>query len=143
MTLYLYLWVALGSAIGGCLRFALGRTLVTSDAGLPWSTILINVLGSFVIGAFGTLTAAGSRYEAPEHLRIFVMIGICGGFTTFSAFTLENFEMLRAGSWGRALANVLLSVTLSLVAVAAGYLAAHPTGRWAAVAQTNEERFTG
>src|SRR5258708_1551643 len=75
----LYLWVALGSAIGGCLRYALGRMVLDQHTNFPWSTVLINVIGSFVIGFFGTLTVTGSRFQATESIRIFVMIGLCGG----------------------------------------------------------------
>lgn len=135
----LYLWVALGSALGGTLRYAIGRAIMQSTASLPWSTILINVLGSFVIGFFGTLTLSGSRYAVPETVRIFVMVGVCGGFTTFSAFSLETYDLLRTGDWGQALVNVALSVTLSLAAVAMGHLAATPANPAVAVAQTADE----
>jgi CrcB protein len=137
----LYLWVALGSAMGGCLRYAIGRLIL--DQAFPWSTLLINVLGSFVIGFFGTLTLAGSRFEVPESFRIFVMVGICGGFTTFSSFSLENFELLRAGAWGKALLHVGLSVLLCLGAVALGHLAAQQANHDVAIAQTPEEEYTG
>lgn len=135
----LYLWVALGSALGGCLRYGLGRAVMQATPGLPWTTILINVLGSFVIGFFGTLTLTGSRYAVPEAVRIFVMVGICGGFTTFSAFSLETFELLRTGAWGQALLNVALSVTLCLAAVALGHLSAMPANRAVAVTQRADE----
>ncbi len=135
----LYLSVALGSAIGGCLRYAIGRAMLSTNTGAIWSTILINVLGSFVIGFFGTLTLSSSRFAVPEVMRIFVMVGICGGFTTFSAFSLETFDLLRSGAWGQALVNVALSVMLCRAAVALGHLAATPANRAIAVAQTAEE----
>ena len=99
----LYLWVALGSAIGGCLRYAIGRLMLPTT--FPWSTIVINLVGSFVIGFFGTLTLAGSRYAAPETMRIFVMVGVCGGFTTFSSFSLQTFDLLRTGRMGQGIAE--------------------------------------
>src|ERR1700722_16245094 len=101
-----YLWVTIGSAIGGLLRYALTRLMIPVSHGVPWGTILINVLGSFVIGFFGTLTLQTGRYPASDNLRAFVMIGICGGFTTFSSFSLQTLDLLRSGAWGKALANV-------------------------------------
>lgn len=139
----LYLWVALGSAIGGCLRYALGRMVLNQHTNFPWSTILINVIGSFVIGFFGTLTVTGSRFEAPESIRIFVMIGLCGGFTTFSSFSLETYDLLRTGAWGRALLNVGLSVLLCLGAVALGHVLAYQSSHSIAIAQTKEEEYSG
>lgn len=115
-----YLLVALGSALGGVLRFALTR-LIPPAAGLPLATILINILGSFVIGYVATLTLATGRHPASENTRLFLMVGLCGGFTTFSAFSLQTLDLLRTGAWPRALLNVLLSVTLCLAAVALGH----------------------
>ena len=71
-----YLWVTVGSALGGLLRYAIGRLMLSFDVsiGFPIGTLLINVIGSFVIGFFGTLTVTGSRFQASESIRIFVMI---------------------------------------------------------------------
>ena len=119
----LYLWIAVSSAISGALRYALGREMLPHhSASFPWSTVLINVIGSFVIGFFGTLTVSGSRFQVPESVRIFVMIGLCGGFTTFSAFSLQTYDLLRTGAWGKALMNMALSVLLCLGAVALGHV---------------------
>ncbi|HZY63194.1 MAG TPA: fluoride efflux transporter CrcB, partial [Edaphobacter sp.] len=109
-----YLWITLGSALGGVLRYALTRLTLDSSTTFPWGTILINVIGCFVIGFFGTFTLPGSRFEVPEDIRMFVMVGVCGGFTTFSSFSLQTFDLLRTGQWSRALANVVLSVVLCL-----------------------------
>ncbi len=79
-------------------------------------TILINIVGSFVIGFFGTLTASGSRFVVPVDARAFVMVGICGGFTTFSSFSLQTLELARA-------------VMLCLSAVAAGHYGAAAVNR--------------
>ena len=138
----LYLWVALGSAIGGVLRYAVGRSMLSSSMYLPWSTMLINIVGSFAVGFFGTVTISGSRFAVPETVRIFILIGVCGGFTTFSSFSLQTFELLRMGAWGRALANVGLSVLLCLGSVALGHLAATPASRAVAIIQTPEEEYT-
>jgi CrcB protein len=115
-----YLWVTVGSALGGLLRYALTRLTLAISADFPYGTILINVLGSFVIGYVGTLTLQSGRYAISDNLRLFVMVGICGGFTTFSSFSLQTFDLLRNGAWGRAMANIVVC----LAAVAAGHLIA-------------------
>jgi fluoride exporter len=138
-----YLWVTVGSALGGLLRYAITRMTLNMSAGFPYGTILINVVGSFVIGYFGTLTLQSGRYTASDNLRLFVMVGLCGGFTTFSSFSLQTFDLLRSGAWVRALANVVLSVTLCLAAVAAGHLLAQRSVANVAIAQTAEEEYTG
>jgi CrcB protein len=138
-----YLWVTVGSALGGLLRYAITRMTLTMSAGFPYGTIFINVVGSFVIGYFGTLTLQSGRYAASDNLRLFVMVGLCGGFTTFSSFSLQTFDLLRSGAWVRALANVVLSVTLCLAAVAAGHLLAQRSVANVAIAQTAEEEYTG
>jgi CrcB protein len=141
-----YLWVMIGSALGGLLRFAIGKLAIPLDTalrGFPAGTVLINIIGSFVIGYFGTLTLHNGKYPVSENMRIFVMVGLCGGFTTFSSFSLQSFDLARSGAWGRALANILLSVVLCLAAVAAGHrLAQHSSGD-IAIAQTAEEEHAG
>jgi CrcB protein len=87
----------------------------------PWGTLVINVSGSFVIGFFATLTGPDGRVFAGSTVRQFVMIGICGGYTTFSSFSLQTLELARAGSWLEAGGNIVLSVVLCLAAVWAGY----------------------
>jgi len=138
-----YIWITVGSALGGLLRYTLTRLTLTASNSFPWGTILVNVLGSFVIGYFGTLTFPGSRFEVSENTRLFVMVGLCGGFTTFSSFSLETFDLLRGGAWGRALINVALSVTLCLASVALGHHLAQRGTSTYAIAATAEEEFTG
>ena len=134
------LLVMLGGALGTGARFLMSSWLQTPVGGVPWSTVAINVVGSFVIGFFGTLTLAGGRYAASEPLRLFVMVGLCGGYTTFSAFSLQTFDLLRTGAWGRAGLNVGLSIALCLAATAAGHLAgAQLNGHAVRVAQTTLE----
>lgn len=120
-----YLWIGLGGALGSVAR----AWLVVAVARLvgpqfPWGTILINISGSFVIGFFGTLTTPSSPYAVSNDIRAFVMVGICGGYTTFSAFSLQTLELARHHRMGQALANIALSVALSLLAVAAGHYGA-------------------
>jgi CrcB protein len=124
-----YLWVALGGAIGSLARFA--ATIAAArlwGERFPWGTIGINVAGSFVIGAFAALTSPTGALPHGANLRAFVMVGLCGGFTTFSAFSLQTLLLARGGAWVAATANVLLSVTLCLVAVTLGYVAVPRSG---------------
>jgi CrcB protein len=138
-----YLWVMIGSALGGLLRYALTRLTIPISTGVPWGTVLINVLGSFVIGYFGTLTLQNGRYPVSDNLRLFVMVGICGGFTTFSSFSLQTLDLMRSGAWAKALANVVVSVVLCVAAVGAGHMLAHRSVPQAAIAETAEEEYTG
>jgi CrcB protein len=138
-----YLWVTIGSALGGLLRYAISRWTMHLSTSFPYGTIGINVLGSFIIGYFGTLTLQSGKYPASDNLRLFVMVGLCGGFTTFSSFSLQTFDLLRSGAWARAVANVVLSVLLCIAAVAAGHQLAHVSVPQEAIAETAEEEFTG
>ena len=120
-----YLWVALGSALGGAARFwASGAVAARFGETFPWGTLVVNVAGSFAIGLVATLTAPDGRLLVGPHARQFVMLGVLGGFTTFSSFSLQTLALLRDGEWGRALANAVLSVVLCLVAVWLGHAAA-------------------
>jgi len=122
----LYLWIAIGSAVGGVARHAASTAIlaVADPQGLPWWTILVNVTGSFAIGFVAAATAPSGIWPQGENLRIFLTVGVLGGYTTFSAFSLQTFELARQGEMGLAALNVVLSVALCLVAVAAGFLAA-------------------
>lgn len=109
-----YLWVALGSALGGVARFWLAAAMTAwLGPAFPWGTLAINVLGSFVIGLAAALTGGG-RFPGVADLRTFVMVGLCGGFTTFSSFSLQTLELAQAGEMARAGAYVLTSVALCL-----------------------------
>ena len=93
-----YLWVALGSALGGVARhWCSGVAARLWGESFPWGTIIVNVAGSFVIGLFATLTAPDGRVAASSEARVFVMVGLCGGYTTFSAFSLQSLALARAG----------------------------------------------
>jgi CrcB protein len=120
-----YLVVGLGSALGGAARHGCGLLAAALwPTAFPWMTILINVLGSCVIGLFATLTGPDGRLLVGTLGRQFVMLGLCGGYTTFSAFSLETLTLLRAGRPLAAGANVLLSLALCLIAVWLGHQAA-------------------
>ena len=116
-----YLFVAAGGAAGSVARYAIGLAVARlTGPGFPWGTVLINIAGSFVIGWFAELTAPYGRMPATEATRALVMAGLCGGFTTFSAFSLQTIDLLRAGQTTRAVANVVGSVVLCLLATALG-----------------------
>ncbi len=113
--------VALGGAIGSTARYVLAFAAARAlPAGFPWGTIIINILGSFAIGWFAVLSAQNGRLPQTETTRAFVMAGLCGGFTTFSAFSLQTFELLRAGEHHRAFANIVVSVMFCLAATMLG-----------------------
>jgi CrcB protein len=129
-----------GGAVGTLARYLLSVLSLPISRELPWGTILINVSGSFLIGFFGTLTLAAGKYPVPENVRLFVMVGLCGGYTTFSAFSLQTLDLLRAGAVGRAVFNAIASVVLCILAVAAGHvLAAKLNGGAVTIAQLEIE----
>jgi CrcB protein len=120
-----YLWIAIGSGLGGMARFACSNLAVAwFGPTFPWGTLAINVLGSFVIGFFATLTGPDGRLLVAGDTRQFVMVGLCGGFTTFSAFSLQTLNLVQDGEVVRAGLNVGGSVALCLVSVWLGYAAA-------------------
>lgn len=114
-------WVALGGTLGSVARYWVALWAMPMSRSLPVGTIGINIAGSFLIGFFGTLTLESGRHPMPETVRLFVMVGFCGGFTTFSSFSLQTLDLLRGGAWGRALLNVAFSVLLCLAFVAIGH----------------------
>ena len=120
-----YLWIFLGGGLGSIARFA-ASGLVARWFGetFPWGTLLVNISGCLAIGLFGTLTAPEGRWMVSSTLRQFFMIGICGGYTTFSSFSLQTMSLAEEGEWARAGANVVASVVLCLAAVWVGHLLA-------------------
>lgn len=120
-----YLWVALGGALGSVTRFWLNGVVSTRlGETFPWGTVVVNVCGSFIIGLLGALTLPENRLTAETRAFAihFLMIGICGGFTTFSSFSLQTLNLVREREWLYAGGNVLLSVILCLVATWLGFL---------------------
>ena len=117
-----YLWIALGGALGSVGRHWVS-TLAVARWGnaFPWGTLLINVSGSLLIGV---IAGCNSGWLAGDNTRKFLMVGICGGFTTFSAFSLQTMELIQKGDITRTLMNILASVALCLLAVWLGYLLA-------------------
>jgi CrcB protein len=120
-----YIWVALGGALGTTGRYWLSGVVARMvGETFPWGTLAINVTGSFVIGFFGALTGPDGRVFVGSTARQFVMIGICGGYTTFSSFSLQTLNLLHDGEWLGAGANIVLSVVLCLIGVWLGYILA-------------------
>ncbi len=136
MSLATCLLIMLGGAAGSLARYALSLWMLPVSETLPLGTILVNVTGCFVIGFFGTLTLSEGRFPVSENLRLFVMIGLCGGFTTFSSFSLQTLDFLRSGAIVRAAINIGASVALCVGAVAAGHsIAARFNGGAVKIAQ--------
>ena len=103
----LYLWIAIGSALGGVARFWCSGLVATLIGELfPWGTLFVNVTGSFIIGFFAALTGPDGRLLVGPTVRQFVMVGFCGGYTTFSSFSLQTLGLLRDGDWLRAGLNI-------------------------------------
>lgn len=136
MTLVTCIYVMIGGALGSLARYAISAWTLPISRDLPWGTIGINIAGSFIIGFFGTLTLAAGRFPVSENTRLLVMVGICGGFTTFSSFSLQTLDLIRSGAMARAGVNMVASVVLCVAAVALGhYIAAQLNLHEAQVAQ--------
>lgn len=118
MTFSALLWIALGGALGSVLRALAGHAL--SGTRFPWGTLVVNVAGSLLIGWL--MARLGSLEPQPAaRMQSLLVVGFCGGFTTFSTFSWQTLEQLLRGQWLGAALNVLLSVTGCLVAVWLGY----------------------
>ena len=120
-----YLWVALGGALGSVGRFWINGVVSEKiGASFPWGTLVINIGGSFIIGVIGAVASPEGRLDTPtrQFATQFLMIGVCGGYTTFSSFSLQTLNLVRDREWLYAGGNVLLSVVLCLLAVWLGWL---------------------
>lgn len=125
-----YLLVALGSALGGVLRFGISAMLAQRfGEKFPVATLLVNVTGSLLIGVLAALSVKSESFHAATGLRQFLMIGVCGGYTTFSAFSLQTMEMLKAGQFLHSAFYVTSSVLLCIGAAALGYFLCQMAGR--------------
>lgn len=112
--------VATGGAVGSVARYLVALLFTPTTSAFPYATLLVNVIGSFLLGVLSRL------FEAPDHnqlLRLALTTGLCGGFTTFSTFSAETLALLQQGRTGRALVYIALSLTLGLGAAALGFLA--------------------
>ena len=116
--MFTYFWIMFGGALGTGARFwASGMVAERFGEVFPLGTLLVNISGSFVIGFFAGLTDPQGPYLVGPRVRQFVMIGICGGYTTFSSFSLQTLELAREGDWFRAGLNSVLSLVCCLIAV--------------------------
>ncbi len=119
----LYPAVALGSVAGALLRLFASQMLAsTAGTGFPWGTLFVNVAGSFLIGLYAAISAPHGRIPGTLMQRNFVMTGFCGGFTTFSAFSLETLRLAQSGDLVRAGIYVGASLVVWLAAAALGFL---------------------
>lgn len=122
-----YLWIATGGALGSVARFWLNGIISTRLAvggTFPLGTLVVNVGGSLIIGVLAALTIPEGKMSSEERAFVtqFLMIGVCGGFTTFSSFSLQTITLIRDREWLYAGGNVLLSVALCLFATWLGFL---------------------
>ena len=127
-TVVIYGYIAAGSVLGGVARYLLSL-LIESIPGFPWATLVVNVTGSFIIGFYSTLSGPDGRLFASARQRQFVTTGFCGGYTTFSTFSLETFRLLEGGMAQTALLNIAVSIVTWLVAVWLGFALANRLNR--------------
>lgn len=111
------LLVGLGGGIGSMLRYA--ATLLINSRYFPYSTLAVNILGSFIIGIVLAMSLRDEVFFS--NWKLFLATGICGGFTTFSAFSLENMALLQNGKYGLALAYTVISIVFGIIAAFWGY----------------------
>lgn len=125
-----YLLIALGSALGGVLRYFLSGVVAQRfGESFPFGTLIVNASGSFLIGFVFTISGTEGRALLSPATRNFLMAGICGGYTTFSSFSLQTLNLARDGEWLHAGLNIFASVALCLVAVWLGHLLAQTFNR--------------
>ena len=125
-----YFWIGLGSALGGMGRYWCSGVVARAfGETFPWGTIVVNVSGSLIIGFLATLMSPDGRLLVPPDARTFLAIGLLGGYTTFSSFSLQTLNLVRDGEWLWATANIFLSLTLCLAAVWLGYIGAAALSR--------------
>lgn len=124
-----YLWIAIGSALGGMARYGMSRAIALRfGETFPWGTLAVNVSGSFAIGLIAAISGPDSRMIISPTARQFMMVGLCGGFTTFSSFSLQTLELIRNRDFAEAGGNILLSVAACMAAVAIGFIAGNAVG---------------
>jgi CrcB protein len=117
------LWIFLGGGLGSLGRFWISGAVANAfGQRFPWGTLLVNISGCFLIGLFATMTSPDGRWLVSRSFREFFMLGICGGYTTFSSFSLQTLTLAEDGEWLRAGANCVLSLVLCLLGVWLGHV---------------------
>ncbi len=120
-----YVLITIGSALGGIARYWCSGLVASAFGGtFPFGTLVVNVLGSFIIGFTNTFTGPDGRLLVAPDTRLFIMVGFCGGYTTFSSFSLQTLALIQDGEWLYAGANIAFSVVLCLASVWLGHIAA-------------------
>jgi fluoride exporter len=124
--------IGLGGAVGSIARhWCNGLAAAVLGTAFPWGTLLINVVGSMIIGFAAATMQDGGRFPVGDDARLFLMVGVCGGYTTFSAFSLQTLALIQGGQWVPAAGNIGLSVVLCIAGAWIGYaagLALNPSG---------------
>ena len=115
-------WIFLGGGLGSLARWGASEFIARHwGENFPVGTLVVNITGSLLIGFLATLTGPDGRWLAPPSLRIFLMLGVLGGYTTFSSFSLQTLTLAQDGQWFRAALNAILSLVLCLAAVWLGH----------------------
>lgn len=129
-----YLYIAVGGALGSLARYWMAGAIDSRfNTNFPWGTVLVNIAGSFAIGIFAAMAAGDGRWGQgailTDNARLFLIVGICGGFTTFSSFSLQTLNLLRDGLLLKAGGNVGISVIACVAATWAGLALMQAIGR--------------
>ncbi|NLM07019.1 MAG: fluoride efflux transporter CrcB [Tissierellia bacterium] len=111
--------VAIGGSIGAVGRYLIGLIPMKMENGFPLNTFIINVIGAFVIGLISATALKNTGFN--KNLELFLKTGLCGGFTTFSTFSLESFNLLQSGNFITSIIYIILSLTISLLAIVLAY----------------------
>jgi fluoride exporter len=119
------LWIFVGGGLGSLARWGASGWIANKiGETFPWGTLAVNVSGSFIIGVFAAATGPEGRWMAPATFRQFFMLGVCGGYTTFSSFSLQTLSLAGDGEWLKAGANAVFSLALCLAGVWLGHVLA-------------------